>query len=97
MVRHSGLMAEVRPLPQFGEVFTDIRGGDRALRVSFHPDTGVVVVSLWAGRHCRASCHLNANEAQHLVDVLGELTMPLKHAPTCGVAAQTGQSPALAG
>jgi hypothetical protein len=80
-------MAEVRPLPQFGEVFTDIRGGDRTLRVSFHPDTDVVVISLWAGGHCRASCHLHANEAQHLVSILGELTMPFKHAPASGVAA----------
>ena len=34
---------------QRGRVFLDARGGDRALRVSWHHEAGVVVLSLWRG------------------------------------------------
>ena len=34
-----------RPLPATGSIFLDSRGGDRALRVSWHDDSGMVVLS----------------------------------------------------
>ncbi len=40
-----------RPLPAAGEVFLDARGAGRALRVSWHAEADVVVLSLWQRRH----------------------------------------------
>ena len=45
-------MATARPLPATGEIFLDARGGDRALRVSWHHETDLVVLSLWRENVC---------------------------------------------
>lgn len=66
-------MGEVLPLPHPGEVFDDVRGEDRMMRVSHHSEAGVVVISLWAGPVCRASFRLSAEDAPRLADVLAEL------------------------
>lgn len=63
-------MADVSPLPIRGEVVLDARGGDRALRVSWHPDHGVVVLSVWRGNTCVATMQVETTEVPHLVDVL---------------------------
>ena len=47
----TGAMHPVTPLPAAGEVFLDARGADRALRVSWHAEADVVVLSLWQRRH----------------------------------------------
>jgi hypothetical protein len=67
-------MAEVVPLPNPGDVFADVRGGDRGLRVSYHQDAGVLVISLWSGRTCRATFQLAAAEAGRLGALLAEIT-----------------------
>lgn len=58
------------PLPRLGESFVDARGDDRTLRVSLHPDRGMVVFSVWAGPACRASFQLPVEEAERLFEVL---------------------------
>lgn len=63
-------MAQVSPLPIRGEVVLDARGGERALRVSWHPEHGVVVLSVWRGATCAATVQVDADEVPHLVDVL---------------------------
>jgi hypothetical protein len=63
-------MAEVSPLPIRGEVVVDARGGDRALRVSWHPEHGVVVLSVWRGNACVGTVQVDSSEVPHLVDVL---------------------------
>lgn len=63
-------MAEVSPLPIRGEVVLDARGGDRALRVSWHPEHGIVVLSVWRGSTCAATMQVETAEVPHLVDVL---------------------------
>jgi hypothetical protein len=63
-------MAEVSPLPIRGEVVLDARGGDRALRVSWHPEHGVVVLSVWRGGTCAATVQVDSADVPHLVDVL---------------------------
>jgi hypothetical protein len=65
-------MGNVRPIPNPGDVFTDVRDDDRTMRVSYHADVGMVVVSLWAGRLCRASFRLAADEANRLIGALSE-------------------------
>jgi hypothetical protein len=63
-------MGEVWPLPSVGDIFTDVRGDGRTMRVSQHADRGVVVVSLWAGSHCRGSFRLSVDDAARLADLL---------------------------
>ena len=63
-------MADVSPLPIRGQVVVDARGGDRALRVSWHPEHGVVVLSTWRGNTCVGTVQVDSAEVPHLVDVL---------------------------
>ncbi|MGL4176334.1 MAG: hypothetical protein ACRCSN_09670 [Dermatophilaceae bacterium] len=53
-----------------GEVMLDPRGGGRALRVSWHPDDDVVVLSIWRGPLCTATFQLDRDEVPVLVDAL---------------------------
>jgi len=63
-------MADLLPLPGLGESFVDNRGDDRTMRVSAHPEHGLVVFSIWAGSSCRASFRLPLDEAIRLSEVL---------------------------
>jgi hypothetical protein len=63
-------MADVSPLPIRGEVVADARGGERALRVSWHPEHGLVVLSIWRGNTCVGTVQVDNAEVPHLVDVL---------------------------
>ena len=66
-------MGEVLPLPSIGDVFVDVRGDDRTLRVSYHADGGVVVVSLWAGAACRGSFRMGTDDVGRLLSVLADV------------------------
>ena len=48
----------------------DGRGGDRYLRVTFHPDTDTVVFSHWHGDVCVASTPVSLAEAAKLIELL---------------------------
>jgi hypothetical protein len=63
-------MPTARPLPATGSVFLDARGGDRALRVSWHPESGLVVLSLWRDNVCAGSFRLAVDEVPDLIDTL---------------------------
>jgi len=63
-------MATARPLPISGDVFLDSRGGDRALRVSWHHEAGVVVLSLWRDNVCAGSFRLAVDDVPALLDLL---------------------------
>ena len=63
-------MATARPLPETGSVFLDARGGDRALRVSWHTEADLVVLSLWHGNVCTGTFRLAVDQVADLVDVL---------------------------
>jgi hypothetical protein len=65
-------MHPVRPLPATGEVFLDARGSGRALRVSWHADADVIVLSLWHGGTCTGSFRLPAADVPDLIDALRE-------------------------
>jgi hypothetical protein len=60
----------VRPLPETGSIFLDARGGDRALRVSWHQESGLVVLSLWRENVCAGSFRLAIDEVPALIEVL---------------------------
>jgi hypothetical protein len=60
----------VRPLPETGSIFLDARGGGRALRVSWHHESGLVVLSLWRDNLCAGSFRLAIEEVPALIDML---------------------------
>jgi hypothetical protein len=63
-------MATARPLPAAGEIFLDARGGDRALRVSWHHESDLVVLSLWRDNVCAGSFRLGVDEVPELIALL---------------------------
>ena len=67
---HDGGVPAVRPLPETGSIFLDARGGDRALRVSWHEDSGLVVLSLWRGAECTGTFRLPIEDVPTLIDAL---------------------------
>ncbi len=69
-------MGEVLPMPTVGDVFHDVRGDDRTMRVSYHQDRGVFIVSLWAGAVCRGSFRLAADDVGRLTTLLSDVEPP---------------------
>jgi hypothetical protein len=63
-------VSAVRPLPETGSIFLDARGGDRALRVSWHQESGLVVLSLWRENVCAGSFRLAIDEVPDLIGML---------------------------
>ncbi|HET7689037.1 MAG TPA: hypothetical protein VFK41_01550 [Nocardioidaceae bacterium] len=57
-------------LPAGGEVFLDDRGPHRTLRLSWHHEDGLVVLSLWRGGLCTGTFRLEIDEVPALIDVL---------------------------
>ena len=73
-------MAAVRPLPRTGSIFFDARGADRALRVSWHEEADLVVVSLWRDNVCTGSFRLAGADVPDVIDTLVE-ALRHRHAP----------------
>jgi hypothetical protein len=63
-------MAGAPQLLRAGEVFLDARGQGRALRVAWHSESGVVVLSLWRENACVATFRLPVDEVPELIDSL---------------------------
>ena len=68
--RQTGVMNPVTPLPVAGEAFLDARGAGRALRVSWHAEAGLVVLSLWHGGTCTGTFRLPADDVPDLIEAL---------------------------
>ena len=65
-------MSARRVPAELGSMFLDSRGGDRALRVSWHQEAEVVVLSLWRENVCQASFRLAIEEVPDLIALLRE-------------------------
>ena len=63
-------MDRVSPLPSNGAVFFDPRDPTRSLRVSYHAEQAVFVLSQWRGSDCLATFQLSADEVPQLVYAL---------------------------
>lgn len=63
-------MGEVRPIPRLGGVVADARGSGRALRVSWHGEDDLVVLSLWDGARCTGTVRLASRDVPALVEAL---------------------------
>jgi hypothetical protein len=70
-------------LPRTGAVFLDPRGEDRSLRVTWHHDQQLVVLSLWRDNVCAASFRLAVDEVPELIEMLrAGLDRAYRHAPS---------------
>src|SRR6185369_16795689 len=67
---HSSHMGEVRPIPTLGGVVRDVRGAERALRVSWHREDELVVLSLWNGPRCTGTVRVAAADVPALIEAL---------------------------
>lgn len=63
-------MTNIHALPASGDVFLDARDEGRAMRVSWHDEGGVAVLSLWRAGTCVASFQLARDEIPALVESL---------------------------
>ena len=76
-------MPAARPLPRTGSIFVDSRGGGRALRLSWHHESGLVVLSLWRDNICAGSFRLAAEDVPEMIEALrAGLDAAYRHAPT---------------
>ena len=57
-------------LPRTGAVFLDPRGEDRSLRVTWHQESQLVVLSLWRDNVCAGTFRLAADEVPDLIALL---------------------------
>ena len=73
-------MGEVRPIPTLGGVIRDVRGAGRALRVSWHHEDGLVVLSLWDGSRCTGTVRVASADVPALVEAL-QIGLPAEPAP----------------
>src|ERR1700729_3416651 len=62
--------SDAAPLPRLGEVFFDVRGDSRSMRLSWYADTGVAVFSIWQGGTCTGTFRLPMEELRRLIDAL---------------------------
>lgn len=69
-MRRMGRMQIATHLPAAGDVFLDARGGERALRVSWHTEAGLVVLSLWRDGVCAGTFRLSVAEVPDLIEIL---------------------------
>jgi hypothetical protein len=62
--------SDAAPLPRLGEVFFDVRGSSRSMRLSWYADTGVAVFSIWQGGVCTGTFRLPIDDLPRMVDTL---------------------------
>src|ERR1700684_3154290 len=66
-----GSTSDAAPLPRLGEVFFDVRGSSRSMRLSWYADTGIAVFSIWQGGTCTGTFRLPLDDLSRLVESLG--------------------------
>jgi hypothetical protein len=57
-------------LPRLGEVFFDVRGNSRSMRLSWYADTGVAVFSIWQGGTCTGTFRLPMDDLARMTEAL---------------------------
>src|SRR6201985_2543588 len=87
--------SDAGPLPRLGEIFFDVRGNSRSMRLSWYANTGVAVFSIWQGGTCTGTFRLPMDELSRLVDSLRR-GVPGQADESSGPIALGGQRPRLA-
>lgn len=62
--------SDAAPLPRLGEVFFDVRGDSRSMRLSWYADTGVAVFSIWQGGTCTGTFRLPMDDLERVIEAL---------------------------
>jgi hypothetical protein len=62
--------SDAAPLPRLGEVFFDVRGSSRSMRLSWYSDTGVAVFSIWQGGTCTGTFRLPIEDLSRMIEAL---------------------------
>src|SRR5207342_3503166 len=62
--------SDAAPLPRLGEVFFDVRGESRTMRLSWYADTGVAVFSIWQGGTCTGTFRLPIADLPRMIEAL---------------------------
>ncbi|MGB6454393.1 MAG: hypothetical protein WBH47_07865 [Streptosporangiaceae bacterium] len=63
-------VSDAAPLPRLGEVFFDVRGNSRSMRVSWYADTGVAVFSIWQAGMCTGTFRLPMADLSRMIEIL---------------------------
>ena len=83
-------------LPRLGEIFFDVRGNSRSMRVSWYSDTGIAVFSIWQGGTCTGTFRLPTEDLTRLMDSLRRGVQGGQPDESADQAALGGQRPRLA-
>ncbi len=62
--------SDAAPLPRLGEVFFDVRGNSRSMRLSWYADTDVAVFSIWQGGVCTGTFRLPMGDLSRMIEIL---------------------------
>jgi len=62
--------SDAAPLPRLGEVFFDVRGESRTMRLSWYADTEVAVFSIWQGGTCTGTFRLPIADLPRMIEAL---------------------------
>jgi hypothetical protein len=62
--------SDAAPLPRLGEVFFDVRGNARNMRLSWYADTGVAVFSIWQAGTCTGTFRLPMGDLARMIETL---------------------------
>jgi hypothetical protein len=62
--------SDAAPLPRLGEVYFDVRGNSRTMRLSWYSDTGVAVFSIWQGGTCTGTFRLSIEDLPRMIEAL---------------------------
>lgn len=87
-------------MPRVTDVFADVRGDDRTMRISLHRDRNgdpsAVVVSLWLGPLCRGSFRMAPDDLDRMMATLAEMTTAVHSVPAVtGAVVDTHRMPSV--
>ena len=85
--RHPWPMGEVVPLPVASSVLRDARGEGRTMRVTWHAEADVMVLSTWRGGDCVATVRLTPADSAALVAAVAAALGERATAPAAAPAA----------
>ncbi len=85
-------------MPHLSDVFADVRGEDRTMRISLHPGRAgrreTVVVSLWLGPLCRGSFRMAPGDLDRMMATLAEMRSTSPAMPGVADSAEPAGGPA---
>lgn len=71
----------VSPLPQHGDIVVGRDVAGRVLRISAHPGTDRVVLSIWQEGRCLATVRLASADVPHVVSALASAAVSAAEPP----------------